>query len=127
MGQRGKSTEMARLTDNEGRLLGGLNGLRFSKPPTTERAAVAVRTTAKTRLAPKYGPEETVPGLGCGYGTLAYSYTDRLQGRPPQRYACHNPAEAPDERHHCDLCGGDYCTLHAEPSAHDCAFVIETN
>ena len=32
---------MARLTDNQGRLLGGLDGLRFSQAPILERSAVA--------------------------------------------------------------------------------------
>ena len=118
---------MARLTDNTGRLLGGLDGLRFSRPPVSdsEHSGATARVISRTRLARKYGAEETVPGLACGYGTFSYSYTDRLQGRPPHRYACHNPVEAPSERHHCDQCGGDYCTIHAEPAAHDCAFVIE--
>ena len=116
---------MARLMDNEGRLLGGLDGLRFRRPPNSNHSPPAGRVATKTHLARKYGPEETVPGLGCGYGTFAYSYADRLQGRPPYRYACHNPVEAPDERHYCSQCGGDYCAIHAEPAAHDCAFVIE--
>ena len=83
-------------------------------------------------LAPKFGPEETVPGLECSYGSLAYSYADtpldiqnvQMQAR---RRGCHNPVETPDERHHCDLCGGDYCTVHAEPTAHDCEAVIRPN
>jgi hypothetical protein len=112
---------MARLTDNQGRLLGGLDGLRFRQAPTLERSAVAApaRVMTRTPLAAQYGPEETVPGLGCSYGALVYSRAAR------HRNACHNPIETPDERHHCDLCSGDYCSVHAEPAAHDCMFVAE--
>ena len=112
---------MARLTDNQGRLLGGLEGLRFSQAPNSEHSAHTARVATKTPLAPRFGPEETVPGLGCSYGASAYS---RGPGYP-HRHACHNPVEAPDERHHCDLCGGDFCSLHAEPAAHACTSVLE--
>ena len=82
-----------------------------------------------THLNPRYGPEEFVPGLECDYGSLAYAYADSpldaqsAQGRS-RRCGCHNPTEAPGERHHCDACDRDYCDLHADPIAHDCADVI---
>lgn len=115
---------MARLTDSDGRLLGGLDGLRLCKPPASEHGMTAARAVSQTLLAPRYGPEETVPGLECSYGSLACSYTDRLTGRPPHRFACHNPVEDSEERHHCEHCGGDYCAVHAEPAAHDCAYIV---
>ena len=71
-----KDTTMARLTDNQGRLLGGLDGLRFRQAPASERSAVLPpppRVMTRTPLAAQYGPEETVPGLGCSYGALVYS------------------------------------------------------
>ena len=112
---------MARLTDNQGRLLGGLEGLGFRQAPTSERSAPTGRVATMAPLAPRYGPEETVPGLGCSYGAHVYS---RAAGHARHR-SCHNPIETPDERHHCNLCGGDYCSVHAEPAAHDCMFVAE--
>ncbi|MBV9848485.1 MAG: hypothetical protein JO250_02240 [Armatimonadetes bacterium] len=115
---------MARITDSEGRLLGGLHSSHLPHPDSGVHDDHGVADGPRTRLSPMYGPEETVPGLACGYGTRAYSYTDRLLARPPTRFACHNPVEDPDERHHCALCGGDYCAMHAEPTAHDCAYII---
>lgn len=80
-----------------------------------------------TPLNPKYGPDETVPGLECSYGTFAYAYSripeDNVSQRS-RRAGCHNPVECPHERHHCDICGGDYCSVHADGSAHDCHCVI---
>lgn len=101
---------MAHLHDSRGRLLGGLNTIPVA-----------------TGLNRNYGPEETIPGLECRYGSFAYSYShapaDNVQARS-RRAGCHNPIETPDERHHCDACGGDYCAVHAEPAAHDCVDVI---
>ena len=79
-----------------------------------------------THLNPRYGPEETVPGLECSYGSLAYSYAaPPYEAAQQARHAgCHNPVETPGERHHCATCGGDYCSVHAEPAAHDCGDVI---
>lgn len=76
---------------------------------------------------PHYAPDETVPGLECHYGTFAYCYsgdpTDNVRQRA-RRPACHNPTETPAERHPCAACGGCYCSIHAAPADHDCAYVI---
>ena len=50
-----------------------------------------------TPLNPKYGPEETVPGLECSYGSLAYSYASPPYeaAQPSRRAGCHTPVETP--------------------------------
>lgn len=113
---------MARLYDSSGNLLGGLDaaqGLLTTFSPETD--------IPRTRLNPQYGAEEVVPGLECSYGSLAYTY-DRIPQDGayacPQFLGCHSTVEDPDERHHCDFCGGDYCSTHAERTAHDCDNVI---
>lgn len=116
---------MARLHDSRGRLLGGLNAIPVPSPDPSPESRLA------PGLPPKYGPEETIPSLVCSYGALAYSYSETPLDMgsaftQSHRRRCHNPVETPDERHHCDGCGGDYCTVHAEPVAHDCAAIIPT-
>ena len=118
--RKGRVKKMARLQDNQGAMLGGLHS-------HTARATGAARGGSRTSLNPHFGPEETVPGLACSYGCLAYSYALPLRDGLPGRSrlpACHNPVEAPDERHHCDSCGGDYCSVHAESATHDWGHVI---
>lgn len=123
---------MARLTDSNGALLGGLNTAPNAARTSAPKAAAASRRTPpETPPAPKWGPNEIILGLECSYGTLAYFYADqpwdvqnvRQQSRLP---GCHNPIETPEERHHCETCGGDYCIVHAEATAHDCVFVIRS-
>ena len=113
---------MARLHDSGGNLLGGLGSAGGLRTPFFPGA-----NTPQTHLNPLFGAEETVPGLRCSYGSLAYaSARDFGAGARDRAHlaGCHNPVEAPDERHHCDCCGGDYCVAHAEAAAHDCADVI---
>lgn len=111
---------MARLTDSR--------GVHSVGPCASRRAFCAAVPRAAT---PRCRPDETVPGLECCYGTYAYSYADLPPDVPrlcqqARRHGCHNPIETPDERHHCDACGGDYCVVHADPEDHDCASVIRT-
>jgi hypothetical protein len=76
----------------------------------------------------RWADDETVPGLECSYGTFAYSYSGDPADNNHEhahRAACHNPVEEPDERHHCAECGGDYCSVHAEPANHDCSYVAQ--
>lgn len=84
---------MARLDDEQGRPLGGLEYPHSRLGPTLEAMAASHRAPHRTRLAPKFGPEETVPGLVCSYGALAYTYDDRLRRKPLRRCACHSPVE----------------------------------
>lgn len=125
---------MARLHDSKGNLIGGLNSAIF---PSASRSGATPEAVAVAAYVPphspqpmtnrRYGVEENVPGLECDYGTFAY-----LAASPPSENlhersrlaGCHNPIGAPDERHYCASCGGNYCTAHAEPTAHDCAEVI---
>ena len=109
---------MARINDEQGRPLGGIEYPRARLGPA--QRAEADTKPRRTRLAPKYGPEEVVPGLSCSYGAFAYSCECCTRGQPPRHRVCHNSVEAAGERHHCDHCGGDYCTAHAESAAHDC-------
>ncbi|MBV9850932.1 MAG: AN1-type zinc finger domain-containing protein [Armatimonadetes bacterium] len=114
---------MAHLYDSSDILLGGLHslrGLRAYAPATPE-------AIPRTRLNPKFGSEEIVPGLECSYGSFAYSYGPFSHDPFPRHsrlHGCHNPVETPKERHHCDFCGGDYCSVHAERAAHDCSNVV---
>ncbi len=115
---------MARLQDSRGRLLGGLNTI------TRDTANPSPQSRMGTRLAPQYGPEETVPHLVCSYGSQAHRYTatplDAQNAQVQSRKrGCHSSVETPDERHHCDQCGGDFCAVHAEPAQHDCDLVIQ--
>ena len=113
---------MARLYDSSGKLLGGLDAAQGQLTTFSPVADVP-----RTHLNPNYGPEESVPGLECSYGSLAYTY-DRspLEGAyaRPQFLGCHSSVEDPEERHYCEFCGGDYCSSHAERAAHDCENVI---
>jgi hypothetical protein len=113
---------MARLYDTNGQLLGGLQSARIPYSTVLDPEAAP-----KARLNPCYGAEETVPGLGCSYGSLAYCYGRDHQTGPhgaSRLPACHNPVEDPEERHYCSFCGGSYCTVHAEQAMHDCENVI---
>ena len=114
---------MARLTDNNGALLGSLETLSSRSLPSlgearNRRAAVA-RAVAPPR-PPEYGPGEIVFALHCDCGalaTLAYSPGGSLA---PRRPACDALVEEPEERHYCPACGGYYCARHAQSAAHDC-------
>lgn len=124
---------MARLYDSGGNLLGGLNGdtketRLLGHTGATPEAATApddplLPQPPVTPLNPNYGPEETVPGLECSYGTLASSRfllpSDNAR-RHSRLLGCHNPVEKSSERFHCAVCGGDYCCIHADRPAHDC-------
>lgn len=89
---------MARLYDSSGNLLGGL------APHETHPPSFAlVSPEAQTRRLLNDLGDRRVPDLLCSY-----------------RLSCASSIEDGDERHHCDLCGRDYCTTHAEPAAHDC-------
>jgi len=118
---------MARLYDSEGRLLGGM-----SRQPSCEAfipdASSEIALPLYAGRNPEFDPDEFVSGLECCYGSLAHSYAELpsgIQVHQCSRHAgCHNPVEAPQERHYCSACGGAYCTLHAEPAAHDCQFIV---
>ncbi len=117
-----KDKNMARMHDNQGKLVGGLAASTGAMPP-----APAAYAPSRARLNPRFGAEETIPGLECSYGSFAYAYLPTEEGGVGRRSrlpGCHNPVEDPDERHHCAACGGDYCSVHAETSAHDCESVI---
>lgn len=121
---------MAPSSDLSGSLANGANrdGSPDASPDgrLTSAPAGGIVSTHTTHLNPKFGPEETVPGLECSYGSFAYSYASPPyeSAQQSRRTGCHNPVERPEERHHCDCCGGDYCDVHADPAAHDCENVI---
>jgi hypothetical protein len=116
---------MARLTDNNGVLLGGLETpLSYLLSPLNETGAAAITAPAEPPLPPTYGPGEIVFALHCAYGslpTLGYSAAPS-----PRRRGCDTLIEEPEERHFCPACGGYYCLLHAEPTAHECRSVRRT-
>ena len=120
---------MARLTDNSGVLLGGLETplSRLLSPLNHPQAAVAAPTGPP--LSPEYGPDEIVFALRCAYGslpTLGYSPPPPAEGgagagrRAP---GCAALIEEPEERRFCPACGGCYCLAHAAPEAHECRSV----
>jgi hypothetical protein len=113
---------MARLQDSGGNLLGGLATVIGHTPSLGTLAG-----SPRTSLNPQFGPEETVPGLVCSFGSFAYATerdTRMGSGDHLRQVTCHNSVETSDERQHCEQCGGDYCTTHAESAAHDCDKVI---
>lgn len=73
-----------------------------------------------------YAEGEVVPGLGCDFGTFHLA-APRKPGVTVSRSRipdCHNSVESPGDRHHCEMCGGDYCSVHAKIDAHDCQNVV---
>lgn len=120
---------MARLTDNNGALLGGLETPSSrSLPPLGEarnRLAAVARPVAPPR-PPEYGPGEIVFALHCDYGALAtLGYSVGVSFAPaPRRPACDALVEEPEERHYCSACGGYYCAYHAQSAAHGCRAVL---
>lgn len=128
---------MARLTDNNGVLLGGLETPLFrllsplNETQRNETQPAAITVPAEPPLPPEYGPGEIVFALHCAYGslpTLGYSAAPVPQGaddgsRSPRRQGCDILIEEPEERRFCPACGGYYCLLHAKPAAHECQSV----
>lgn len=126
-------TIMARLTDSAGNLLGGLasTDARLA-PPRDETKAAPIQTPARASIPPHYGSQEIVRGLECSFGRLIY-VTYSSAETPPQApdparpIDCHNQVDRPYLRHYCPPCGGYYCAVHAEPTAHNCNAVIRTD
>ena len=124
---------MARLTSNQGVLLGGLNPAldRLSDPRAPSQAA-AILAPAATPLPPDFEPAEIVFALSCSYGSLpclGYSAAPALRDdrKSLRSRGCDTLVEMPEERHHCAFCGGYYCAAHAEPTAHECKSVMRAN
>lgn len=128
---------MARLTDNKGRLLGGLQSaitelsLAGNFLPLGGMSP-GLQSPVSPPHTPAFGPEEVVFALECSYGSFAYlSYSAGIANpaartNRPVTYSrqCWKLIEEPQERHYCPSCGGYYCANHAKPAAHDCAQVI---
>lgn len=121
---------MARLTDNNGVLLGGLETpLSRLLSPLNHLPAAAMTVPAEPPFAPQYAPDEIVFALHCAFGclpTLGYSAAPPAAGehkRPPRQPECGALIEEPEERRFCPACGGYYCLIHAEPAAHECRSV----
>ncbi len=126
---------MARLTDNSGALLGGLeiplSRLLSPLSGTQKDASAAITAPAGPPRTPEYGPGEIVFALHCAYGslpTLTYSAVAQASGgwRAPRRQGCGALIEEPEERHFCPACGGYYCAGHTDPAAHECRSVRRT-
>ena len=117
---------MARLTDNNGVLLGGLETpLSHLLSPLNEtqrnETQAAITAPAEPPRPPEYGPDEIVFALHCAFGTLptlGYAVAPS-----PRRPGCDALIEEPEERRFCPACGGYYCLRHAEPAAHECRSV----
>lgn len=121
---------MARLTDNNGVLLGGLDTPLSRLLDSFAQPQAAVTVPGQPPLPPKYEPGEIVFALHCAYGslpTLGYSAAPALRqaggSRSPRRQRCDALIEEPEERHFCPACGGDYCAVHADPATHECRSV----
>jgi hypothetical protein len=67
-----------------------------------------------------FAPDEFVRLLECCYGSYVNHPNPTGVGMPLSRPVCHNPIERPEDRHHCEFCGGNYCSVHAERAAHEC-------
>ena len=114
---------MARILDNEGRPLGGLE-LSFAEllAPLSS-AAAPILTPTDIPLPPRYGPNEDVLRLICSYGKLpivVYSAPESAGNGDYCLMQCRNQVDKPHKRHYCPECGGYYCVTHAEPELHDC-------
>ena len=120
-------TVMARLTDNSGTLLGGLetpHPLLFP-PDQTQQYAAAVKAPAAPPRPPEYGPAEIVFALRCAYRTLpTLGYSAAPSAPSARRFGCDTLIEEPEERQHCPACGGYYCAAHAESAAHNCGSIL---
>jgi|GEM_PF-2674192 len=126
---------MARLTDNSGALLGGLEiplSRLLSPLSGTQRSGggTAITAPAGPPRTPEYGPGEIVFALHCAYGTfhhLIYSAAPQATAgssrRSAHRPGCDALIEEPEERQFCPACGGYYCACHADPDAHECRSV----
>lgn len=116
---------MARLTDNNGVLLGGFETpLSRLLSPLNETSVAAITAPARASLRPEHEPNDIVFALHCAYGslpTLGYSAAPS-----PHRHGCDTLIEEPEERHFCPACGGYYCRAHAGPAAHGCRSVRRT-
>jgi len=119
---------VARLTDNQGKLLVGMKETwDFLTPPLNSFSAAADEPGL-----PAFGEKETVRWLECSYGSLGYlnfssgspeeQANDASPGSRP--YDCHNQVDKPHKHHYCPSCGGFYCATHAEALAHDCNSVF---
>ncbi len=71
-----------------------------------------------------YAPDEFVPLLECSYGSYLHTANPAGMEMPLTRPVCHNPVERPEDRFHCDQCGGDYCSVHTARAAHDCERLV---
>ena len=118
---------MARLTDSNGALLGGLEmPLARLLASLNGAQAAPICVPASPPTAPAFGPGEVVFALHCAYGTfpsLGYSAASQAANgirRSPRRWGCDSLIEEPEERHFCPACGGYYCLDHADAAAHQC-------
>ncbi len=123
-------TAMARLTDNNGALLGGLetplsrllSPLSDAQNQLQNQTEAAVTAPVAAPRPPEYGPGEIVFALRCSYGALpTLGYAAAPTSRRP---SCDALVEEPEERHPCPACGGYYCAAHAQPAAHDCKAIL---
>lgn len=117
---------MARILDNEGKLLGGLE-LSFAEllaPLNSE--APPIQTPSEALPPPIHGPNEEVLRLVCSYGQLpivVYSASEVAGDGDYCPVRCHNQVDKPHKRYYCPDCGGYYCVTHATILAHDCQSV----
>jgi hypothetical protein len=99
-----------------------------------ERRAAQYETLSVAILMPRfvlnppiYAATETVPWLTCSYGVSGDSDFAATVGRRNtfdvngDTLQCRNQIDKPAKRHHCALCGGYFCAIHAEPAYHDCS------
>ena len=125
---------MARFTDNNGVLLGGLEmPLSRLLSPLNGAQAAAITVPAAPPRPPEYGPGEIVFALRCAYGSLSYlTYSAAPQAtagsgrQPARRHGCDVLIEEPEERRFCPACGGYYCFTHADPALHHCRSIRRT-
>jgi len=123
--------EMARIVDNQGNLLGGI------EMPLIRLSASINKLEKPVLLAPTdappdpiYGPKENVRWLVCSYGslpTVVYSASGKepnVGGNDLHPNGCHNQVDKPHKRYYCPVCGGYYCVAHADPAAHGCRSVM---
>jgi len=119
---------MARILDNEGKLLGGLElSIAELLAPLNNAELAPIQAPNDTPSPPIYGSEEEVLRLVCSFGKLPlfiYAASEMVEDSDSRRTNCQNQVDKPYKRYYCPDCGGYYCVTHAAISAHDCQSVF---
>jgi len=129
---------MARLTNNTGELLGGLDTsyarlVRLQVPPDQTKTASLLVPLFPLPLPSEDEAGQELPAFDCSYGSASYltysfgpasgstSNPSSLSRLANLIRNCGKSIAEPDDRHFCVSCSRFYCSDHAEAAAHECA------